>query len=145
MTVKEMNDALLRLADKHEVESCPNSIIKEYWNKYKDLEVEDFERVLEKQFKKFSDADFMEAEAQIEEGQVRHYKRKVADLLKELLSNTAGHAVLQDMGDYFGFEIHVDESEVSVYMRKEKEEEESEKCPDALTPDILEILRGKKD
>ena len=150
MNRHEFETILEKTQAKYNLEDCPDTTREMYWNRYKDMTPEKFEKGLDLQYSKML--------ALCDSEEVREIKKNVADLVIKLLTTDEGLYVLSEMNEFFDLEIQIDQSliddatELAKTLGKFKNSsrnyarpDNSDKCPDKLTPDILKILKGGKD
>jgi hypothetical protein len=153
MTRKEFDDEIDRMADLHDMPSCPDDIKEYSWEKNKDMSFDEFKEhiqdwfqqmeVRNKLFEKYKDDLSNPDNAEEFMQEVNNYKREIGLLLRRLISSRAGHIVLEEMAEHCGLAIDIEELNEQASSITIKDEE-SDKCPDAITPEILKILKGNE-
>ena len=149
MTRLEFEQTLKTMTDLHNYPECPDEIKEKSWAECKDYSVGEFKHHLEKYFE-YANNKYKEPDSKEFIEEVKQYKKEVHNLLGRLLKSEAGHVVLKDIGEHLGLEIGIaNSSEIEVKdlegYTEIKLNDEDEKCPDKITPDILKILKGDKD
>ena len=172
MTRLEFNAIMKKMAKEHSMEECPEDLANEYWEKSKHLSTDQFAKSLKDYFKTFTDKYNMPETGEEFAQEANEFKRELASLLKRMLTRGAGQIVLQEMADHFGVEVdfqiasndevkemfedvensHIKGNEATgttnenkdLFEQSIKKYEDKFKCPDAITPEILKILKGDK-
>ena len=152
MTRSQFEAELKRMADHYDMPPCPDAMKESAWEDCKNMTLAQFRERLREWFEqmetknklmfKYLEECGSKEDAQVFVDEVNEYKKEIAILLKRLVSSKSGHAVLEELAGHFECEIDIEElseQASSVVVRNN----DDDKCPDAITPDILKILKGE--
>ena len=153
MTKQEFEQILKAKSEQHNMEQCPEDIKKDMWVKSKDMTTDQFKESLDHFFEQFINKYALPDNTEEFMEEFHKFKKKLMVLIKEMLSRGAGQLVLKELAEAFGskldFEMISQDDLEAMFKEAEKKSKErkqkaEDKCPDAITPDILKILKGDK-
>jgi len=142
MTRKEFNKIIKQIGAN---DPCPKHLVEKYWEDAKNMTTKEFTEKLDKQFRTYTldnpIADFMILEDSDYDEEVNRIKEVVSELANSLMESNAGHDVLVHLAKDFGFKVEFGLNEIHL-TPDDATPATDEKCPDALTPEIMRLLRG---
>ena len=158
MTRKEFEKIILEITLSYNLPECPPDIKNGYWERAKHHTPDEVKEELIFYFKtaeKLSEFEMSmlpqsEAEHLQYSEDLKQFKEEIKDLLKRLLDKSAGHTILRETAEHFDLNITFDKQSVEEIKESIRQAELTAKkdnkdfvCPDAITPDILKILKGE--